>query len=155
MATKSTPKAKQLKERQSHLDVIRDRMYRVEVAKNRRKTATEMLNEHIEQLELYKQLQTAKQAVEAAREKLYQYLGSDSDYISLREGVDSANQELSVEQESLSAEVLDYRDRYETRAVEVDEEHERPIIVSAKLGRKREIQLELDLDGKHEQEELL
>lgn len=143
------------RDRRETLEAIRRQIQAVDKAKHDKKIAKELLDEYLDGLELKKQVDAAKEAVENARDRLFMFLGSDNGYISLKDGLDGAKHEVDFAQEILSTEVLAYRDEFETRSVEVDDETERPIILKATLGRKQEIQLELGIDGRQEQEQLV
>lgn len=150
MSKESTNKPSKLEA----LENIRQLIFRVEQAKQARKTAAEMVSDHLEANESYKAVELAKIALDEAKERLFKNLAADEEYIGLRDSYDTAKYELGIEQEILATEVLAYRETFEAKAVEIDEQTERPIILKASLGKKQDIQLELGFDGKTDQAEL-
>lgn len=139
------------RDRREALENIRKLIASVEMKKNNKKTAAEMFKDHIEAAPEYKAVELAKIALDEAKERMFNAFATDEEYIQLHDGLDEAKYDLAMEQEVLAAEVLAYRDEFESRTVEIDEETERPIILKATLGKKQDIQLALDLDGKRQE----
>lgn len=144
------------RERIEALEAIRQQINKVKEAKDRRKTAAEMLSDHLEANQLYKAVELAKTALAEAKEKLFNDLASDEEYIQLKDNFDDQKYTQGTEEEILAAEVLQYREDFEAKAVQIDEESERPIILKASLGKKQDLQMDLldELADKKEQEEL-
>lgn len=138
------------------LEAIRLQIQKVNEAKAKRKTAAEMLSDHLEANPLYKAVELAKTALSEAKEKLFNDLASDEQYIGLKDNFDDHKYNQGTEEEILAAEVLEYREEFEAKAVQIDEETERPIILKASLGKKQDLQMDLldELAAKKEQEEL-
>ena len=143
------------KQRIEALDNIRNQLQKLETLKQRRKTAAEMLSERLEGNTAYEPYQLAKIALAEAKEKLFTNLASDEEYIRLKDEFDNIKYEQGMEQEILAGEVLQYREEFEAKAVEVDDATERPIILKAVLGKEQDIQLDLFEQGKAEQQELV
>lgn len=149
-------KKEQKQQRIDALENIRNQIAKVEMAKNRRKTAAEMLSDHLEANQLYKAVELAKTALSEAKEKLFNDLASDDQYIGLKDSFDDAKYTQGIEEETLAAEVLAYREEFEAQTVQIDEESERPIIIKASLGKKQDLQMDLfdEMKEAKEQKEL-
>lgn len=139
------------KQRINALEEIRGQIEKVEIAKGHRKTAAEMLSDHLEANQLYKAVALAKTALEESKQKLFNDLATDQEYINLKDGFDDAKYTQGIEEESLAQLVLEYHNEFEAEAVAVDDESERPIILKASLGKKQDLQLELDFVGKKQE----
>lgn len=116
----------------------------VQDTKAKLKTARELQKEHLEQIDEYNAMQDAKLVAKGLEDKLKLKLNSDSEYNNRQEHISELKHDLADQEDILSIHLIAYRDKTKDESIEVDDVTERPIYVSARLGKERDIQTEMD-----------
>lgn len=128
---------------------IIDQSIEIQETKRRLKTLRELQAEHLEQMPEWQAVEEAKLAMQGKIDQLKIALSQDSEYNDRQEDIASWRLKLTDQEDILSLHLVHYRDEEEAQAVEFGDK-ERPIVLKAKLGKERDIQIEMDFGAASE-----
>ena len=122
---------------------IIDQSIEIQETKRRIKTLRELQQEHLEQMPEFQAVEAAKLEMQGKIDKLKIALSQDGEYNDRQEDLAGWRLKLADQEDILSLHLVHYRDEEEAQAVEFGDK-ERPIVLKAKLGKERDIQIEMD-----------
>lgn len=128
---------------------IIDQSIEIQETKRRMKALREMQAEHLEQMPEWQELEAAKLQMQGKIDKLKIALSQDSVYNDRQEDIAHWRLKLNDQEDILSLHLVHYRDEEEAQTVEFGDK-ERPIVLKAKLGKERDIQIEMDFGAASE-----
>ncbi len=123
---------------------ISDADWKVAEAKANKKTAADMVADHVEAMTEYKEVAQLKEQLEKARERLNEAKLRDETLESLLETLTEKTNDFNYQKLILSGLCIQYVSLHRVRSVEISQEN-REIKMVATIGRKLKQQVELPL----------
>jgi hypothetical protein len=126
------------------IDTIKQYERDIEITKSQIKTKTEIISDHVEQMDEWFELEEAKEAVARARLALSQKLMGDADHNNRLEELAQLKQKKKEQQTILSDYIVAYFGMTQEKQVQVEVNGDaRALVLTGKLGKKQKYQTSL------------